>query len=89
MFSSIDALGARHLVNDPWDAASLKTYSSISTGPAPAISISQSGAAVIIQYTGILQSSTTLGNFIDVCGATSPYTVPPGAPGRLFFRARP
>lgn len=79
----------KHPMNDPLDAAAFKTFSSIRTGPAPTISISQSGAAVIIQYTGILQSSTTLGTFTDAPGATSPYTVPLGAPGRLFFRAWP
>ncbi len=86
---SIDALGAKHLVNDRLDAAAFKTPSSIRTGPAPTISINQSGAAVIIQCTGVLQSSTTLGTFTDVPGATSPYTVPLGAPRRLYFRARP
>jgi len=60
------------------------------TGTA-SISIARDGASVIITYTGVLQSSATLGlgTFTDVAGATSPYSLPMPTSGTLFFRARP
>lgn len=57
---------------------------------APKISISRSTGQTVLTYTGVLQSSATMGagSFTDVPGASSPYTVPAGSPVRLFYRAR-
>lgn len=87
-FFSVDSVGVKHLVNDASDELSLKAYASIATGDGPTISVSQSGGAIIINYTGVLQSSATLSGFTDVTGATSPYSVPAGSPAKMFFRAR-
>lgn len=54
----------------------------------PTIAISKVAGSYVITYTGVLQSSTTLGNFTDVPGANSPYTVPAASPAKLFYRAR-
>ncbi|MDB6071738.1 MAG: protease-associated domain protein, partial [Verrucomicrobiales bacterium] len=84
---SIDDTGVRHLINDPNDPFALQSYSAVSSGTS--ISLSMVNGSVVIQFSGILQSSPTLSGFTDVPGATSPYTVPAGSPGRMFFRARP
>lgn len=68
------------------DNVNLSVVSSGATEPT--ISISKVGGSHVITYTGVLQSSTTLGSFTDVPGASSPYTVPGGSPARLFYRAR-
>jgi len=52
------------------------------------IAITQAGGQITVTYTGVLQSSTSLSGFADVPGAVSPYVVPNGSPGKLFFRAR-
>jgi hypothetical protein len=54
----------------------------------PTISISKVGGQHVITYTGVLQSSGNLSSFTDVVGASSPYTVPGGSPGKMFYRAR-
>ena len=47
---------------------------------APTIGIAQQGAVLKITYTGILQSTATIGGqWNDVQGATSPYSVTPGS----------
>jgi hypothetical protein len=57
---------------------------------APTISIAREGATLKVTYTGTLQSTATLGGqWNDVQGATSPYSVTPGAgPGSSFYRAK-
>lgn len=85
---SFDSEGGRHLLNDASDELSLNAYSSLASGGAPMISVDRSGGAIIINYTGVLQSSSTLSGFSDVTGATSPYSVPAGSPAKMFFRAR-
>ena len=57
---------------------------------APTIGIAQEGAVLKVTYTGILQSTATIGGqWNDVQGATSPYSVTPGAgPGSSFYRAK-
>lgn len=88
---SVDEQGVRHLINDPNDPLALNAYASLgATGPEPGIQVGQAaGGQVIIEFTGVLQSSPDLRTpFVDVNGATSPYTVPAGSPGVLFFRSR-
>jgi hypothetical protein len=60
------------------------------TSAAPAIGIAREGAALKITYTGTLQSTATIGGqWNDVQGATSPYSVTPSAgPGSSFYRAK-
>ena len=57
---------------------------------APTIGIAQQGALLKITYTGILQSTTTIGGqWNDVQGATNPYSVtPPSGSGSSFYRAK-
>ncbi len=58
---------------------------------APTIGFARQGAALTIQYTGVLQRSSTLltGSWTDVVGATSPYLIPQSQlVGRNFFRSR-
>jgi Immunoglobulin I-set domain len=53
---------------------------------APTVSIKNSGASVIITFTGTLQSSPSInGPFTPVAGAVSPLTLPSTA-GSLFYR---
>lgn len=86
---SIDDNGVRHLINNSADAQSLKAYATVAgSGPLPTITISPNGTSMIITFTGVLQSSTTLTGFTDVPGATSPYTVPLPLANRMFYRTR-
>ena len=58
------------------------------TAPAPVLSLSRSGDAITVTFTGNLQSSTSIsGPFSNVTGATSPYTVPAPSGGSLFYRS--
>jgi hypothetical protein len=88
---SVDEDGVRHLVNDPNDPAALKAYVSVASVTPASIAIARDGGNVVITYTGVLQSSATLGagSFTDVAGATSPYVLPLPTSGTLYFRARP
>ena len=53
----------------------------------PEISITATGGALSITFTGRLQSSTSVnGPYADVVGATSPYPVPDPT-GMMFFRS--
>jgi hypothetical protein len=56
----------------------------------PTISISRSGANVVVTFTGVLQSSATVnGTYTDVIGAVSPFAIPPASQGtQQFYRAR-
>jgi hypothetical protein len=77
----IIADGARHLVNDGSDSASLPAYlptaAQIPNNPQKTVSISKSNGTVTITFQGTLQSSGTVnGTYQNVSGATSPYTVP-------------
>jgi hypothetical protein len=56
----------------------------------PTIGIAPEGAVLKITYTGILQSTATIGGqWNDVQGATSPYSVTPAAgQGSSFYRAK-
>ena len=57
-------------------------------GPAPAISITRSGANLSIAFTGTLQSSSSVtGGWADEVGASSPFTVTPTQPMK-FYRAK-
>jgi hypothetical protein len=62
-------------------------YTNATTVTPPAISLTRSGANVVITYTGTLLSSTNVaGPYAPVPGATSPYTNTPSA-GSKFFRS--
>ena len=83
-------LGATNMVllDDSAVASSLQAYRAVTVLPAPTISISQQGGSYVITYTGVLQSSATgTGTYQPVSGASSPYTVPTGAAGKMFYRA--
>jgi len=56
----------------------------------PPISIRRSGADVVVNFTGVLQSSATVnGTYTDVIGAVSPFAIPPASQGtQQFYRAR-
>jgi len=59
----------------------------VTTVPAPTLQLGRVGGKAVITYTGTLASSPTVnGAYKDVTGATSPYTVPAGAP-TTFFRS--
>ena len=57
----------------------------------PVLTATWSGTQVIVSWTpsdGTLQSSTSVaGPYVDIPGATSPYTVAPGGP-QTFYRIR-
>jgi hypothetical protein len=58
------------------------------TAPAPVLSLSRTGDVITVNFTGKLQSSTSIsGPFSNVTGATSPYTVPAPSGGSLFYRS--
>ena len=58
------------------------------TPPRPTLSLSRTGDAITVTFTGNLQSATSIsGPFSNVTGATSPYTVPAPTGGNLFFRS--
>ncbi|HVY68538.1 MAG TPA: hypothetical protein VHH73_01330, partial [Verrucomicrobiae bacterium] len=57
------------------------------TVEAPTLSIAKSGAAVVVTYTGTLQSAPAVsGPYQPVASATSPYTVPAGTTA-IYFRS--
>ena len=54
----------------------------------PELSITTTGGAITITFTGKLQSSATAdGTYQDVAGATSPYPVPAPTTGTKFYRS--
>ncbi len=58
------------------------------TPPRPTLSLSRTGDAITVTFTGNLQSATSIsGAFSNVTGATSPYTVPAPTGGSLFYRS--
>jgi hypothetical protein len=85
---SVDAFGVRHLVNDPFDVDALKAYAVLADGPAAILTRTVAGE-LLIHFKGILQGSPDLGSFSDIVGVDSPYVIPAGTTGRMFFRARP
>src|SRR2546429_8188657 len=60
------------------------------SGAAPTIGVARAGAVLTITYTGILQSTVTIGGqWNDVQGATSPFSVTPASgPASSFYRAK-
>lgn len=89
-FYTIDGDGNRILVNDTTNAKSLKTYRSRTYTPVvvtPTLSYTYSGGKLVLTYTGVLQSSTTVnGTFTDVSGS-SPLTIT-SPTGTMFYRVR-
>ena len=82
---SIDASGNRTLLNDTI-AGALKAYRARTVTQPPSLNIGRSGANVVLTFLGTLQSATSVtGPYVNVSGATSPYTNAPN--GTLFFRA--
>lgn len=79
--------GTKTLVNDP-NGATVKAFIT-RTGVAPTLSLTKSGSAWTITYTGTLQSCGTVdGVYQDVAGAASPYVVPVNAGQMQFYRTR-
>jgi hypothetical protein len=65
-----------------------RNFGDVVVATQPTVSISKSGATITISYSGTLQSSTNVnGGYLDVAGATSPYTVPAGGPAAKFYRS--
>jgi len=60
------------------------------SGVAPTIGVARAGAVLTITYTGTLQSTVTIGGqWNDVQGATSPFSVTPASgPASSFYRAK-
>ena len=57
----------------------------------PTINITRQGAGLTIEFTGVLQRSSTMlaGSWADVPGAASPHLIPAGElVGTKFYRAR-
>jgi hypothetical protein len=85
-FAVID--GEKILLNDTANAKALKAYRARKAVTQPTISISLSGANVVITFTGVLQEADEVnGPYKDVAGATSPKTITVTAPGKKFYRA--
>lgn len=86
---SVTASGQKILLNDPENAAALKTYwaRTVQPQPKPTISIKAEGANVVVTYTGTLQvSDEVTGGWTDSEG-TSPRTIP-AADAKKFYRAK-
>ncbi len=67
----------------------IRLFTTTASNPATdALAIAIAGNSLVIVYTGTLQSSTdlSLGSWVTVGGATSPYTMPLPTTGKLFFR---
>lgn len=85
--------GVRALINDTTStlaANSIRAFREVNFVPVtrPNMTLQKQGAAWKITYTGTLQSATTAnGNYTDVPGATSPYTIDTSI-GAKFYRAR-
>jgi len=87
---SLAADGSRSLINDASDPGSLLAYQPTAAAipNLPTVGIVNQGGVVKISFTGKLQSSSTVnGNYQEVPGATSPYTVPTGAAPAQFYRS--
>jgi hypothetical protein len=87
---TFDSAGNKALLNDRTVASAIKTYRARTyVPPQPTISISQSGANVVLTFTGTLQSADKVtGPWSDVAGATSPKTVPVSQAAMKFYRAK-
>lgn len=87
---SVTSSGQKILLNDPDEAAALKTYwaRTVQPQPKPVISsIALQNGNVVITYTGVLQAADEVtGPYSDVAG-TSPQTIAPTA-AKKFYRAR-
>ncbi len=77
------------LVNDRTKAGSLKAYSTRDFTPVvPGIGIARVDGTITITYQGVLQSSDTVdGDYTDVTGASSPFTVS-ATEAAKFYRTR-
>jgi hypothetical protein len=67
----------------------INLFTTTASNPATdSLAIAIAGNSLVITYTGTLQSSTdlSLGSWVTVGGATSPYTIPLPVTGKLFFR---
>ena len=67
----------------------ISLFTTTASNPATdALAIAIAGNSLVVVYTGTLQSSTdlSLGSWVTVGGATSPYTMPLPTTGKLFFR---
>jgi hypothetical protein len=87
---SVTASGERILINDRANSAALKGFKARTATPAtkPTLSYSSASGSLVITYTGVLQSATTVnGTYTDVAGATSPATITTTS-GSVFYRAR-
>ena len=81
------ATGERTLVNDV-AAGGVKAYITRTAPVIPTLSVSKDGGVWKISYTGVLRASSTVNGTYDiVAGASSPYTIPTGAAGAMFYRA--
>ncbi len=78
----------RVLINDSSDASSILAYRAVTALPAPALQVVKDGAAWKIIFTGVLRAASTVNGSYDIVpGAASPYTIPTGAAGAMFYRA--
>ncbi|MBM3878407.1 MAG: hypothetical protein FJ387_01615 [Verrucomicrobia bacterium] len=87
---AFDGAGNKILLNDRSITSGLKAYRARTFTPVqPTIqSIKREGANVTIEYTGVLQSATSVtGPWTDVTG-TSPYTTATSAAPMKFWRSR-
>jgi len=85
----VDMLASFRVMATVYGVPGMVIYSEVAklTVPKPTISIARSPTGISVTFTGTLQSSTSImGAFNPVAGATSPYTVPDPT-GTLFFRA--
>jgi len=66
--------------------AKFRDYGDVTSGtPAPALSVQRTPTGLTITYTGTLQSADTItGQWTNVPGATSPFTVTPSVPARFY-----
>ncbi len=78
----------RVLINDASEPTSIKAYRAVTALPAPTLQVVKDGGVWKISYTGVLRASSTVNGTYDiVAGASSPYTIPTGAAGAMFYRA--
>jgi len=88
-FYSITGDGTKILVNDTTNTKALKTYRSRTYTPVttPKLSYTYTGGKLVLTYTGVLQSATTVtGPYTDVSGS-SPLTIT-SPTGTMFYRVR-
>ncbi len=85
----VDMLASFRVMATVYGVPGMVIYSEVVklTVPKPTLAIERSPTGITVTFTGSLQSSTSImGAFNPVAGATSPYTVPDPT-GTLFFRA--